>query len=185
MRLFIGIPLPAETSNELLQLSMRLRSREDSLRWSAPESWHITLQFLGNTTQEQYTSIMARLAALRCPPVSIALESFGFFERTGIFYLGVRITRTLLKLQQAITTATAPCSFLAEDRPYHPHITLARTRGKQGVGTLNKLRLRLPRAPRFTSFLAQHFILYESFTGPAGSQYEVRHRFAFNNIGAQ
>lgn len=182
MRLFIGIPLSAEASGELLQISRRLRSQDDRLRWPGPESWHITLQFLGNASQEQYACMVARLIGLRCPPISISLESFGFFERAGIFYVGVQATKPLLALQQAISAATAPCGFLAENRPYHPHITIARSKGKRGMDALNRLRTRLPRAPRLTSFLAQHFLLYESFTDPSGSRYEVRERFVLNNI---
>lgn len=182
MRLFIGIPLASETSNELSQFSMKLRSREDSLRWSAPESWHITLQFLGNTSQEQYSCVVGRLTKLHCPSISISLESFGFFERAGIFYVGVHTSEKLLALHHAITTATEPCGFIAENRPYRPHITLARSKGKQGGNELNRLRTRIPSAPQFTSFLAQYFLLYESFTDPSGSRYEVRERFVFNNI---
>lgn len=182
MRLFIGIPLSDEATRELLNLSMKLHSRDDSLRWSTPESWHITLQFLGNTSQEQYGCIVDRLIELRYPPISISLEPFGFFERVGIFYVGINTTGKLLALQQAITAATAPCGFIAENRPYHPHITLARSKGKQGIKALNQLKARLPRAPRFTSFVAESFLLYESFTAPSGSRYEVRERFALNKI---
>ena len=45
MRLFAGIPLAAAVIDELSAISIRLRSNDDGLRWSAPESWHITLQF--------------------------------------------------------------------------------------------------------------------------------------------
>lgn len=185
MRLFIGIPLSPETRDELSRLVMKLHSREDSLRWSAPESWHVTLQFLGNTSQDQYACIVARLIKLRLPPISIALESFGFFERAGIFYVGVQTTEKLVALQQAITAATANCGFTPEDRVYRPHITLARRKGKQGIQALARLKGRIPRVPRFTSFLAETFLLYESFTEPSGSRYEVRESFAFNNIEAQ
>ena len=46
MRLFIGIPLPPIVIDELTQLTARLRSKEDNFRWPAPETWHVTLQFL-------------------------------------------------------------------------------------------------------------------------------------------
>ncbi len=61
MRLFAGIPIAAAVIDELSAVSLRLRSSTDGLRWSAPESWHITLQFLGSTGQEQYDCTVARL----------------------------------------------------------------------------------------------------------------------------
>lgn len=184
MRLFIGIPLSAETMDELSQLVMRLHTGEDSLRWSAPASWHITLQFLGNTSQDQYACIVSQLMKLHFPPISIALESFGFFERAGIFYIGVKPTEKLVTLQQTITAATAICGFSPENRRYHPHITLARSKGKHGIRAMTRLKTKIPREYRFNSFRAETFLLYESFTDPSGSRYEVRETFAFNNIQA-
>ena len=69
MRLFVGVPLADEVIEELSAVSMRLHSSEDGLRWSAPESWHITLQFLGNTSE--YECIVARLGELSLPPTKI------------------------------------------------------------------------------------------------------------------
>src|SRR5271156_6582617 len=125
MRLFAGIPLAAAVIDELSTISVRLRSSADGLRWSAPESWHITLQFLGNTGQEQYDCIVARLRELRSPAVSIQMEGLGFFERAGVFFAGVALTPGLLLLQQRVTATTALCGFVPETRPYHPHVTLA------------------------------------------------------------
>ena len=182
MRMFIAIPLSEQVTAELSALSMQLRSRDNSMRWSAPESWHITLQFLGNISQDQYTCVVSRLSELHSPNISITLRSFGFFERAGIFYIDVQNTKPLLALQQSVTAATAVCGLTVENWPYHPHITLARSKGKQGIKALNQLKVRLPRSPRFTSFVAESFLLYESFTGPPGPRYEVRERFTFNNI---
>lgn len=177
MRLFIGIPLASAVVNELSSLSLRLRSSDDGLRWSTPESWHITLQFLGNTTEEQYTCIVQRLRELRFAPVPLRLESVGFFDRAGIFFAGVDLTPELLSMQQRVTASTYPCGFPPEDRPYHPHITLARTKGRNGKSSLRKLKDGIRVQPRFTGFIATEFLIYESFLGPSGSRYEIRERF--------
>ena len=50
MRLFIGIALSPAVIAELTTLTARLQSKADSMRWTGPESWHITLQFVGNTS---------------------------------------------------------------------------------------------------------------------------------------
>ncbi len=86
MRLFVGIPLAPAVMEELSAIALRLQAKDDGLRWSAPESWHITLQFLGNTAE--YDCIVARLRELRAAPVAIQLEGLGFFERAGIFFAG-------------------------------------------------------------------------------------------------
>ena len=182
MRLFIGIPLADSAARELSAVSARLHEKDDGLRWSAPESWHVTLQFLGNSRQEQYSCVAERLRELRSPPVSVQLESLGFFDRAGVFFAGVRLTPELTELQQQVLAATAPCGFPAEDRPYHPHITLARSKGKEGRHGIQRLKNRLGPQPTFPSSDAREFLLYESFTRPSGSLYEVRERFPFTNI---
>jgi 2'-5' RNA ligase len=177
MRLFAGIPLAAEVIDELSAISMRLQSSGDGLRWSAPESWHITLQFLGNTGPPQYECIVARLRELRSPAVPVQLEALDFFDRAGIFFAGVVLTPQLRSLQQRVIDATGLCGFIPETRPYHPHITLARTKGKVRAHGLRALKTRIHRQPKFTVFVAEVFVLYESMPVPAGSHYEIRERF--------
>jgi 2'-5' RNA ligase len=112
MRLFIGIPLAAAVIEELSAASSRLRSANDGLRWTAPESWHVTLQFLGNTGPEQYACVVALLHALHAPPVPVCLEELGCFDRAGILFAGVRLTPELLSLQECVIAATQPCGFV-------------------------------------------------------------------------
>lgn len=177
MRLFVGIPLADSLVQELTNVSVRFREKDDGLRWSAPESWHITLQFLGNTGQEQSDCAVGRLRELRYQPVPVRLESLGFFDRAGIFFAGVTLTPELASLQQRVTEATRHCGFVQEDRPYHPHITLARSKGNDGKRGLRKLQARIHGEPRFGRFVAVEFVLYESLTRPTGAEYIVRERF--------
>jgi 2'-5' RNA ligase len=174
MRLFVGIPLAVEVIEQLSAVSMRLQTGEDGLRWSAPESWHITLQFLGNT--REYECIVARLRELRSPPLPVQLEGLGFFERAGVFFAGVRRTPELEALQKSVTAATGLCGLVPESRPYHPHITLARSKSK-GVTALRALKGKIHREPTFSGSLAEEFVLYESVPGAKGSHYQVRERF--------
>jgi 2'-5' RNA ligase len=174
MRLFIGIPLAAVVIEELRAASARLRSNADGLRWTTPESWHVTLQFLGNTSTEQYACVVASLRTLHSPPVPVCLEELGCFERAGILIASVRLTPELLSLQERVTATTQPCGFVPETRPFQPHITLARGKGRHNFGNL---KTKLSRPSSFTRFIAREFLLYESFLSPAGSRYEVRKRF--------
>ena len=176
MRLFIGIPLAADVVRELAALTARLRSPSDGLRWSAAEDWHITLQFLGQTKADQYDCVTAGLRRVRQARSEIRLEPPGFFDRAGVFFAGVHVSPELSALEQQVIGATKPCGFIPEDRPYHPHITLARDKG--GRHGLQKLKGLVPAGVQFSSFVANEFLLYESFPGPGGSRYEVRERFA-------
>lgn len=176
MRLFIGIPLADAVVRELSALCGRLHAGMDALRWSAPESWHITLQFLGSATDEQFACVAARLGEIRSATVPVRLGGVGIFERVGIFHVEVEPTEELVALQQLVTAQTAPCGFEPEDRPYRPHITLARTKGDAGRRQLRLMKERVKTQPQFSAFTAREFLLYESHLGAGGSKYEVRAR---------
>lgn len=182
MRLFVGIPLAPVVIEELTTLTDRLHAQDDQLRWSAPETWHVTLQFLGSTGQQQYDCIVPRLHEIHHPRVPIRLESTGFFDHAGIFFADVKSAPALLILQQAVIAATTPCGFTTESRAYHPHITLARNKGKDAAQSLRQLKSRLGLPTKFSPFLADEFLLYESFTEPAGSRYEIRARFPLGSL---
>ena len=156
---------------------MRHRVEGDGLRWSTPESWHVTLQFLGNTSDTQYECVVARLRELHAAPVPIEMDELGYFDRAGIFFAGVALTPELLTLQQRVTASTVPCGIAPEDRPYGPHITLARSKGRRDAKGLEALKTKIRHPPKFNRFVAQEFLLYESFTRPTGSHYETRARF--------
>ncbi|MFY9745877.1 MAG: RNA 2',3'-cyclic phosphodiesterase [Acidobacteriaceae bacterium] len=179
MRLFIGIALSPEASDALRSVRIRFEPGSADLRWSQPESWHVTLQFLGSTTEAQFACVQEKLAAVKAAKVPVRIAGVGFFERTGIFWAGVELTRELLVLQQWVTAATRPCGFVPEERAYNPHITLARTRGRNGSRALGPLKKEVERSKvgLDTRFTADEFLLYESFPGPEGSRYEVKARF--------
>jgi 2'-5' RNA ligase len=175
MRLFVGIPMVAEVVGQIAAVRERLERPNDGLRWSSPESWHITLQFLGATTPAQYEALVPHLRRAAEEPVPVQLEGLGFFERSGVFFAGVRLSPELIALEKSVVAATSESGFKPEDRPYHPHITLARNRGREdGV---RSLKPRVGAAPQFAGFTAHEFLLYESFPNAQGSHYEVRARF--------
>jgi RNA 2',3'-cyclic 3'-phosphodiesterase len=177
MRLFVGIPLAEAVVEELSRVSLRFRTKDDGLRWSAPESWHITVHFLGSARQEQHDCVVARLRELRFQRFPIRIEGLGFFERAGVFFAGVALTPELIALQQRVTAATSGCGFVPEERRYQPHITLARSKSKDGKLGLRKLEARIRTQPGFGRFVTEEFVLYESVTGPSGSRYMIREHF--------
>ena len=178
MRLFIGIPLAPEVIDALEILSRSLRSADDGLRWSSSDSWHITLQFLGETSAEKYSCLAERLKGVSSPGVPVRIDGTGFFDRAGVFYASVNVSPPLLQLEERVLAATSQCGFIGEHRPFRPHVTLARAKGENRMQTLRRLKAQVGPNVQFTAFMATEFRLYQAFLGPAGSRYEVRERFA-------
>lgn len=183
MRLFVGIPLAPEAVSELAKLVQHIRHEHKSglagLRWLPPESWHITLQFLGNTDEAHFHCLISFLAEIRHVEVPLRIEELGAFERAGVVFAAVSITSRLIALAQSVIEATSRCGFVAEERPYHPHITLARAKNRinplRGIGKQMKQE-------QFSSFTAREFLLYESHTEREGARYLVRARFPLTSM---
>jgi 2'-5' RNA ligase len=182
MRLFIGIPLARDVIDALDALSLSLRSAADGLRWSSPESWHITLQFLGETSEAKYACLLEHLKDVRSVAFSVFLDGIGFFDRAGIFFAGVSVSPGLSHLHNQVVAATAQCDFVAESRPFHPHITLARAKGDGRMRVLRQLKSKTKDDEEFPAFTANEFLLYEAFLGSGGSRYEVRERFPLGDF---
>lgn len=180
MRLFIAIALTGEAAAAVDRLVENLARHSADLRWSRPEDRHVTLQFLGKAAPEQAACVSEALAAVRSPQFPVRIADLGFFMRAGVFWAGVEAGAQLIALQRQVTEATRRCGFREEERPYRPHITLARRRGRSGGEALSVLEKSVERGKIRVAeeFLTREFALYESFPEQEGSRYEVRARFS-------
>jgi RNA 2',3'-cyclic 3'-phosphodiesterase len=183
MRLFVGIALSEEATQALRGVRERFAEAGGDVRWQAEATWHVTLQFLGETSAEQAACVTQRLRAVQADRVPVRVEGLGFFERAGIFFADVPVTVELLALEQKVTAATRGCGFVPEARAYHPHITLAKAKGRN-ARAMDGLRRAVERAgfALAAEFAAGEFLLYESFPGLEGSRYEVRERFGLKGL---
>ncbi|APY87673.1 RNA 2',3'-cyclic phosphodiesterase [Streptomyces alfalfae] len=139
MRLFVAVVPPDAVAAELASAVASLRELPGSgaLRWTARESWHFTLAFLGEVDEAAVPGLTARLgrAAHRTPPFSLALRGGGHFGDRAL-WVGAAGGAPELRLLARRTEAAARKAGLAveEHRAYRPHLTLARGRGGTELG---------------------------------------------------
>lgn len=133
LRAFIALDLPDALRAELEAVSLRLQRRlvGAPLRWAAAESMHLTLQFLGDVEQQQVSQIelSLRTAAAEFTAFDVHLTELGMFpnlRRPRILWVGLQVPASLAVLQRAIEAHMAELGFAPEDRPFTPHLTLAR-----------------------------------------------------------
>jgi 2'-5' RNA ligase len=122
---------------------------------------------------------------VRAAPVAVQLGELGFFDRAHVFFADVVVAPGLSALEQRVVAATSGCGFVAETRPFHPHITLARAKGQVGGTELRELKGKIRSQPSFSRFTVREFLLYESHLGPGGAQYEVTARFGLTRDSHQ
>lgn len=177
MRLFAALPLSSVAMERLTSLRLRLSLPRDGLRWSAPEQWHITLQFYGEVADATLSCLGDALRRVQSPAPEVHIEELGLFPAKGILYASVQPGAGLIELQREVARASETCGLVPESRPFRPHITLARSRGKEGQRTLRHLSQ--PALPSFgaaISWEAEELLLIESHLTPHGSEYTERDR---------
>ena len=177
MRLFVGLAIDEAVKETLERLTLRLRTKDDGLRWSTPDQWHVTLVFLGEVDDEAHARLVREFAEVRQPELMLRMERLGVFERAGILHAEVEVSPELLRLYEAVASAVRRVGLEVEERPYRAHITLARSRNRDGRKTMERLRRSAEQQRLSARWEAREFLLYESQLSPGGSRYVVRERF--------
>ncbi|HEX8924959.1 MAG TPA: RNA 2',3'-cyclic phosphodiesterase, partial [Terriglobales bacterium] len=165
-----------------------LKSQVPGVRFVGPETYHITLKFLGETNK--LDAIRDALRTVQSPRFDVSFRDTGFFpsaQRPRVFWAGIEAGAELAALAGKIDIALAPLGFEREKGPYRPHLTLSR----KGTGNPRDKRapadsrfqrvqqvLSSTSQPDFGTMTAREFFLYESRLSPAGASYTKLERFA-------
>lgn len=131
-RLFVAIPLPSLIKERIHGWCLEQQNDLMFRRWVHPADYHITVQFLGDTPAERAAPILGALqeAASQIEPFRLEAAGIGVFgppTRPRVLWSGVQGEMTALhRLHSRVTAANAELGYVPEERPYAPHITLAR-----------------------------------------------------------
>jgi 2'-5' RNA ligase len=135
IRSFIAIELSEEAKKGLARLRKELeRDEHRFVKWVDPGGIHLTLKFLGNIPSKRVTEITEAMgkAAQGISPFHLEISGLGTFpnlKQPRVFWVGVGgALDKLSTLQQNIDSALAALGFTKEERPFVPHLTLARIR---------------------------------------------------------
>jgi 2'-5' RNA ligase len=172
MRLFTGIQIAPHVLDNLGRTLLELRPLAQ-INWSPVENLHITSKFIGEWPERRLAELESALAAV--PPfaaITINVARFGFFpnpHHPKVLFAGVHAGPALAGLAKQIEEALAHLGCPREERPYSPHLTLARLKN-DNIRDLRE-HIAIMKNADFGSFEATEFHLYLSKTGPAGSIY--------------
>ena len=135
IRSFIAIELPQKVIDGLSRLQESLLpATPKGVKWVDTASIHLTIKFLGGVPVNRVNLISTSLAKVveGIRPFSLGVEGLGVFpdsRRPRVIWVAVvgEVDR-LEQLQQAVDSALSPLGFTKENRPFVPHLTLARIR---------------------------------------------------------
>ena len=185
LRAFLAIELPAEILGEIGRFQGHLqRLVHGELRWVRPEGIHLTLKFFGSIAEEAVPAIAAVVekVAARARPFSLAVGGIGVFpdkRRPRVLWVGMSgDVERLAGFQQQLEEALMALDYPVEERPFRPHLTLARFRSPKDLTGLPKA---LEKGENFAagSFLAAGIGLIKSELKPQGAVYTRLKWFPF------
>jgi 2'-5' RNA ligase len=135
MRLFVAIDLTDEARRQIADVQQRLVARigGSGLKLVRSEHLHLTLAFIGEVDEERGRKIVGSMEVpFDQRPFEIEFGGVGVFPPDGrprILWLGVTHgAMSSVRLQEAVATRLEPFGMEREERPFSPHLTLARWR---------------------------------------------------------
>jgi len=179
LRLFTAIDIPPDVKAALGALLDRLRPLA-KLHWIPLEKLHITTKFIGEWPEEKLDELKRALSAVRSStPMEIAIRRIGWLPNprsARLLYAGVEASEPLSALAAATERAAEGVGVPVENRIYHPHVTLARTRKRVPVDAL-KRALEEIELSAIGSYQVSAFALYLS----AGGKYTKLQEFSLDS----
>ena len=137
IRIFISVFVPKEIVNIKEMLKTTIDTRGIKIRWIQDGNMHLTLKFIGNTTEESIDSINNAIHDLvkDTPFINLSISGTGCFskrDRANTLWVGIK--GDLDKLEQLIININnklEPLGFPIERRKFLPHIAIARINPNQ------------------------------------------------------
>lgn len=124
LRLFTAIQLDERTRDALCGLMREMRESGVSAGFTRRENLHLTLVFIGET--ERLQAAKQAMDAVRCAPLTFSVSGMGAFAHGGVLWAGVGRSAALENVHARLRAALSAAGFVLDERPYVPHLTLAR-----------------------------------------------------------
>jgi RNA 2',3'-cyclic 3'-phosphodiesterase len=195
MRLFIALDIEDAVRARITRFVEGVRNFVPDARWVNPQSLHVTLKFIGEQPDAAVENIKQGLASIVVSNSEIHFRGYGFFptpKSARVFWIGMDSGPQLAQLAAMVDAKTAALGIPKEDRPFSPHLTLARAGGGSGSPrwrkgdhqnrTFQLLQDKLAAipVPDFGTMTPHEFFLYQSQLSPKGSKYTKLARFGLH-----
>ncbi len=181
-RIFIAISLPNETKNILADFISQAKkiNPHQAIHYVKPAGLHLTLHFLGNRDEREIRLIeeIIKTTCHQYNSMSLIISKINAFPSlknpsTIILKVKEKFGSELTKLQSTLGKKLTTNGISLDDRPWKPHLTVARIKTKTIFKTQN---LKIPNL----EFKVSNIELMHSQLHPQGSQYKIIKSFTLN-----
>lgn len=134
VRSFIAISLSSEITRQLEIVIDTLKAQLPGvpLRWAPAQNIHLTIKFLGDVSVSNLEMVkkIIQVEASHHSAFEMSVGNLGAFptpQRPQVLWVGLEADQELFALQAGIVNEAARLGYPREERPFSPHLTLART----------------------------------------------------------
>lgn len=186
MRTFLAVPPDPAWVEGVGRLAARLRNSLPKASWTRPEAWHLTLKFLGEIESRAAGRLADDLAPIAAEAAAVRLEKGGAVVfpprgRPRVLGLGFAPSDGVAALESfaaAVEEASRRAGLAREERPFHPHLTLARLRDPWTAAAVEEFRREVD-GWELPPWDARSCVLYESRLEPSGAVHTPLRTLAF------
>ena len=176
MRCFLAIELPDDVRLHLARVQEAVRGELPSASYPRADNLHVTLKFLGEVDERLLANLCESMQMVK---VSGAIELQAarldaFPPRGPARVIVAAMTGSdgvVSALHEAIEQRCRKLGFDAEQRRYHPHVTLARAKAGVPRERFDHLEGAAPAMWPGPRFIVDGFVLFQSQLHPHGARY--------------
>lgn len=183
MRLFLAVNFDDTVRSAIRAAVDDFPIADPPWKWAAPETWHVTLKFIGEQRDSELGKIVAALDTVRMRHAAfhVTLGKFGAFpnlDAPRVLFFDVEMgVQPLTALADDIDRSLEEAIGLdREKRAFHAHATVARIKDPLRRAVVEHLTLVPPLSHPVTRVAS--FDLMQSRLGRTGAQYSTVKRFA-------
>jgi RNA 2',3'-cyclic 3'-phosphodiesterase len=173
LRLFLGAAADAACRHGIHALQQASPDSSPAPAWVAEDDLHLTLRFLGSTERSLLPALRELIATVAATHPATRLDSGSLQRWSRLLVLGYRATPALERIVAALEGGIREHGLPAEQRPYRPHLTLARRYPATSEPTAAQQA-----AASAVELPVDHIALYQSAAAPGGTRYTIIARHA-------
>lgn len=172
-RLFFALWPDDKTRKTLSRLTQSVSAQ--TLKWVKPYNFHVTLVFLGSVDKDTEALIKLAAADINAQPFTLTFDALNYWSKPKVLCLTCPqpAPEPAVMLASQLRAAAENLGLHTDERPYTPHITLARHVRHLPQTVIEPV-----------TWQAEAFCLVESCSEPEGVFYKVIQQWPFIKPGA-